>query len=1150
MYSKVKKMTMDNVIETSSSNNSQIVVNNNVPVSNSIHAQPMSINESKTPLKNFNWKIYKFTIKQLNINAEYKALRHYQKYAKPGTKTYIKYLRNLYGIMPYFNETVYLKLTNMDENITYDQLYSYFRNTGHIEFPLNDAYDRLYYNIESYFDANSYYKRYENEINNYIYNDDNYDDNSEDWETGSQMSSITSFSQMSTMSTSTVNTKKSMLSTFINNANDHRNGRVVSQKERQEQYNLDEYNKWRENLYDWYLLPENNNRKIYKFFSEYKEQYPVDNKYYLMHYKIDNPLFDPVVYCKLHNVNCNFNNNNELNNLYKNFSKNNQLTDEYYRLYYNIPKELNVKTFIKRFNYIFENKKEFFEIINQEQRNFVYIAYNSLKDKYDFPHFDDIYFRIHYNIPEIFKKDVYLQRYSEIEMSKKVLEDVSRYVKISKETKYLYEKFNDMYSIKYPLDDDYMKLYYNIPEYFDYDLYLKLNPDVVKINELNNTDFLSKLSTNVRENIIFEEKCKIYNFYNSTQEYKINDTYFNTYYKQLYQIDELLDTTIYIEMYPNLKDKIENIEHNKSTNIYFDKYYEYLKKNLDLCPLDERYYRIKYNVPASLDLETYAKRYLDNALSIYDQNTLEYKIELYKLIDLENKPIDDKFYRIKYDIKNDFDAVTYVKRYPEINEKLEGIEENSLEYNKIVYEISKELLQYFDMDDKYFKLKYNISDIFHLPTILIYKNMYNIHYFNTYNNDYEAFKKEGYKFIDLFDDKYLDLLFNLPENFEWNIYYENNKLNIDNNNLTIFVGNNEKKIKTLCYYKTGGLDIMNYLSTWKLELDIKPDNNMIIEKKKYYNIELDFDYKEYSEKNPFFYINTRIKVTPDFVYLFYTEKIELRDIYNLFSSSINNKNIETIQVNSLEKENELKFINRYEYLQQLNISDLDFRKYFLLKDFVDEYYNNNDTFQYINKDFDDDLSFIKNIIKSNSALYKNYRNYPYLLNRLKNNEIDLLDDESDSNISYLYVPSDNTTLSVYNLIISLQFLPKMNKLFILTTDNCFDSIIEKFVNITKIDANKNIYVNDKIIKRIVKTDYLFYWNTRYVMRNKHIFRNNEYNSILNISRLINLDKCYNIGILRKINIENIYTKFNDDYVTNFREIDYSVQNKAYEILNK
>ena len=74
-------------------------------------------------------------------------------------------LQNLYKIPPEFDEAVYLKYTNSQKNISsLEDLYIYFTTNGHREFPLNDQYFKIYYDIDcNLFDSDAYFKRYKNE---------------------------------------------------------------------------------------------------------------------------------------------------------------------------------------------------------------------------------------------------------------------------------------------------------------------------------------------------------------------------------------------------------------------------------------------------------------------------------------------------------------------------------------------------------------------------------------------------------------------------------------------------------------------------------------------------------------------------------------------------------------------------------------------------------------------------------------------------------------------------------------------------------------------------------------------------------------------------------------------------------------------------
>ena len=1143
MYSRLKKMTMDNVIESSTSNASVVHDVQSVQP----RATPMNININTPRVKKFDWKVYKFTIKQLNINAEYKALRHFNKYARPGTQKYIKYLRNLYGIMSYFDEKTYMLYANLSENITLEQLYIYFRTTGYKEFPLNEKYDRLYYNIEEIFDTNSYYSRYSDKIDNYLYTDDNYDAGSDDWETGSQMSSLTTFSQAST---STTHTRGSMLSSFVDNANNHRHGRIISHEERTTQSNNDEYNRWKEQLYNWYEVPDTLNKKIYKFYQEHKDNYPLDNKYFLIKYNINNPLFDPSLYIKINKLSYNLNSSDDLDRIYTLFSKNQHLDDNYYKIYYDIPDDLNIDMFIKRYFEIFENKRDFLKIINQEQKNYVYMVFNKLKESSNFCYLDDIYFRLCHNIPNEFNFNNYITRYPEIinEINNKNLDDVNKNVKIKKEEKYVYENFN-VYTAQYGLDDGYYKIFYNIPQEFDYNIFIKVYPDVVSINNLQEESVIYKLSDYVKESVLFDNTKKIYKYYNENRKkYDFNDAYYHEYFIKEHNISEKINIETYIDMYEHLKIKINCIHFNKDENKkeYYNLYYKYLINELKENPIDDNYYRLLYKIPAELDVDNYVKRYnseLNEKISNVPENTLEYNQKVYQLVDLKNMPLDDKYYRLLYNIPDLLDPINYVKRYPDINDELAGLTENTLEYNIKIYNLCKTLLTYFKLDDKYYKIKYDISFLFHLQTITRYKVKYNLEN-NNYENDYQWFHEEGKNKIDLLSDEYLNILFNVPDEFNWKIHYFNKNSEINSNDVDEVIKNsinenNINKLKSYCYFITKNTNIIEFINNNK---PINNNNNellknMDIERKTYYNIELDFDHLQYSDENANFYMNTRINVTSDFVYLFYKNKITLENLYNLYKNNIQHEHI--IQIESItekELEVEQQFIKNYEYLLSSIIKPHKYKEYFAMNNFIEEFYRNKKNKNHINLNDTTEHDIINKIMYNNNndhieykKLFNHYKklNYTNLLNKFKNKEVQFSNNITDLNIAYVYFAYDTSGFAVANFLHSLKYIPKNTNIYIFTNNSMFDDICNCMSNIRTISVDKieNISViPEGLINEYINDNYIFIWNTNYIMINDHTFMKNDIINDIMISNTNN--KYINIGILRK-KITNTFKNINN-----------------------
>lgn len=1119
---------MDNAIESSSSNASVL---HDIMPAHPPESKPMSINITQTKLRaKFHWVIYKYTIKQLNINAEYKALRHFNKYARPGSKIYIKYLRNLYGIMPYFNEKVYMEYANLNLNITLEQLYYYFRKEGYKKYPLNDEYDRLFYNIDSVFDVDIYHKRYMNNIENYLYSDDNYDASSDDWETSSQISSISSISNVSTASMATVQTRNSMLSTLISNANNHRRGNVESHEHRETQTIQNEYNNWKENLYNWYPIPDSLNKKIYKFYNENKDEYPLDDKYFLLKYNITDPLFNLNLYCKINNITYNMSNINELDNIYLLFSKNNKLDDNYYKTYYNIPDELDLNTFMIRYDTYFENKRDYLRVLNQEQKNYIYMVFNKLCESDNFSYLDNYYYRILYNIPEDLNYNIYISRYPDIiiDITKQNLQNTNNYVQISKEEKYLYENI-EKYITQYTLDDDYYRLLYKIPEELDYFIFIEYYTDVVEINDLKTKNIISELSEFVRDSILLDNKKILYKFYNSNRDkYTFTDDYLKQYYYALYNIPEKINETVYINMYNDLKQNILNIDITNK-NSYYQLYYEFLHNKLENNGLNEdynteldKYYRLYYNIPDDFVCDLYLQIYT----SLHDKINFECNDtnkQIYELANFDNMPLNDSYYRLKYNIPELLDPLTYAKRYPDIQDELIDLEPNTLEYNKKIYDLCQTLLVYFKLDDKYFIIKYNISLLFHSSSIEIFKDKYNIVYTKEYDNQYHAFGEEGQKYIDLTGDKYLQILFNLDDEFNWNEYYNNNKEFIDNNNLDIELDMNEdiiNKVKCFCYYSIQDTNVLNYINNYKT---IKS----ITDKKIQYDIDKGFDYLKYSNEHVYFYMHTRIKITPEFVYMFYNNQITLENIYNLFKHNIPHENIEITEINEKTNIIENKFIENYEYLTTSTI----YKKYY--KDFfvLNEYINNIGCItnkQYIKHDVSVQINTQK-FLPSNQYfnLYTKLY-YNTVLTKFQQDKITFSNTTSDLDIAYVYHSYNANDLDVINFIHSLQYIPKNVNVYILTNHNLFDNIIKN--NIIKI---KYLLKNISVLPDNIKENFVFIWNSKYIMKGDHIFVTDDVNGDVLIS---NTDIEYiNIGILRKNNPNTFINIDNTSDLTKFRK---------------
>ena len=76
---------------------------------------------------------------------------------------------------------------------------------------------------------------------------------------------------------------------------------------------------------------------------------------------------------------------------------------------------------------------------------------------------DDNYYRIVYNIPELFDQNVYIKRYPQIQCDKNNIG--------------IYKYYNERGEIKELLDDKYYRLLFTIPEYFNPNIFSSLYPE-------------------------------------------------------------------------------------------------------------------------------------------------------------------------------------------------------------------------------------------------------------------------------------------------------------------------------------------------------------------------------------------------------------------------------------------------------------------------------------------------------------------------------------------------------------------------------------------------------------------------------------------------------------------------------------------------
>lgn len=183
-----------------------------------------------------------------------------------------------------------------------------------------------------------------------------------------------------------------------------------------------------------------------------------------------------------------------IKNFYYKNKETHGLDDTYYRIYYNIPDDFDIDSFLQRF--------QLMDIFKTKTSKDVYKFYNQHKDKYIF---DSEYYVLQCNIPEDFDLDIF----------KDVYPDLANKTEI--------EIFKILKDCKFLLNDVYYRVYYDVPKYFDiitFKQHFKDNFKHIHLDEMNNKE--------------------IYKYYN-----KHKDTiYFNRYYFGKLQSNNIISYSI------------------------------------------------------------------------------------------------------------------------------------------------------------------------------------------------------------------------------------------------------------------------------------------------------------------------------------------------------------------------------------------------------------------------------------------------------------------------------------------------------------------------------------------------------------------------------------------------------------------------------
>ena len=187
---------------------------------------------------------------------------------------------------------------------------------------------------------------------------------------------------------------------------------------------------------------------------------------------------------------------------------NTRLRNDYFRALLKIPTYFDEELYVDFLQNEYNVKMKKGEINNDSL-----YAFYANKGKKTYP-LKDAYFKTYYKIPTEFDEELYKKIYQYSAKKEEFNNELKKHANI-------YQFYNEK-SIEFPIDHDYLKLYYNTPDEFDYDLYKNVyNLNVIEIPKNSNLKL---------ENSEIYKKLHIYNHYKNNTIFLNNATYFKKYY--------------------------------------------------------------------------------------------------------------------------------------------------------------------------------------------------------------------------------------------------------------------------------------------------------------------------------------------------------------------------------------------------------------------------------------------------------------------------------------------------------------------------------------------------------------------------------------------------------------------------------------------
>lgn len=689
--------------------------------------------------------------------------------------------------------------------------------------------------------------------------------------------------------------------------------------------------------------------------------------------------------------------------------------------------------------------------INNEQKAKNYFKKNCKKNSQKLK----LYYNKFYNIPNNFDDNLYIEYL-------KSIHDVNL-----KPGEIDYEKlciyYNKVGKHKYPLNNSYFKLYYNLPENFDEVAY----KDSYKDDQLEFNSIMNKYTN-------------IFEFYGEVgkEKYPINDNYFKIKFK----LPEYFDYKCYKNNYNlnmlNLNDTINHYLKNKK--------------------LDENYFKLYYEIPENFDKKIY-KQYSkisdsDNDLNLYFK-TVKSELE-------ENKIPEDFFIKL-FQLNKDYTINNLIDSFPELNKNLNYFNI----YNLFVKNKEKYTFKY----SKYGKK--NENDFINILTFFEYNNdARNIIIENKLKSELDFLmwyltNKKSYKFN------------NGNETIELEDYKSNNLSDMDNY-LNIAsrgrdINKNSKYLEEIDKIKM--LKTNNYMDLFDKEINLFLKS---IDRNYDFNI-INKINEDLKEETIFYKIEEYLKKTCKFDvnYIVYNKFI------NEYISKYNNKIIIILSIdntitfkNLIDSSNILnKEIDNYN--KEFNFFKNDYFISFVKKN---EFYNSyckeiiNPISKFLNSNEIINKDFSFNTIISNNNIIKIFYIKNEIEDKFNNSNFNK---NSKNNDSYHYFILDEIDLDKYYLMYLLLNCNIEGNIILHVNKNInFDFLKNKNISFEIVYIENNLIAND-FMKYVISNDVfkpkdilinsIYIFDNNIISTNLYVLEKNNFMYVLGIFLIGRILRIYN-----------------------------------------